>query len=72
MIECPRARECPFYNDRMKNMPALALMYKISFCSNQFDACARYLVAQVLGPQFVPETLFPNQIQKAYEVIAQN
>jgi hypothetical protein len=70
MADCPRARECLFYNDKMKNMTGLALMYKISFCSNQFDTCARYLVAQILGPKAVPEDLMPNQMQKAYEVIA--
>lgn len=72
MSDCPRARECPFYNEKMKNMPSLTLLYKISFCMNQFDTCARYLVAQVLGVKAVPEDLLPNQMQKAHEFIANN
>lgn len=70
MTDCPRARECAFYNDKMSSISGLAPLYKITYCTNQFDACARYLVAQILGTKAVPADLLPNQIQKAYEVIA--
>lgn len=70
MTDCPRARECAFYNDKISSISGLAPLYKITYCANQFDACARYLVAQILGTKAVPADLLPNQIQKAYEVIA--
>ena len=50
-------------------MPALTTLYKINYCMNDFENCARYLVAQVLGQGQVPEDLLPNQKSRAENVI---
>ncbi len=69
MAECPRIKTCPFFNDSMKDMPALTTLYKINYCMNHFENCARYLVAQVLGQAKVPGDLLPNQKTRAEHVI---
>ena len=61
--------QCPFFNDNLKDMPATASLYKDSFCKSNNSNCARYIVFQTLGKSKVPEDLFPNQLQKASELI---
>jgi hypothetical protein len=44
MGECECLAECPFFNDRMKNMPAVAKMYNKNYCHDAYESCARYMV----------------------------
>ena len=32
-------------------------------------ACARYLVAKVMGPEAVPDDLFPNMLERAESLV---
>lgn len=64
MSQCPSLKGCPFFNDKMDNMPALANMYKDRYCTGKFTTCARYKVATEAGKDKVPSNLFPNQIDR--------
>jgi hypothetical protein len=70
MPECPRLAQCPFFNSKLKNMPAIVDMAKAEYCrSGKHETCARYLVARVLGSDGVPENLFPDQADRASAIL---
>lgn len=69
MRECPLLKECPFFNDRMVNMPSTAEIIKKNHCQSYYTKCARYIVLNALGKEKVPSDLFPTQTLKAGELI---
>jgi hypothetical protein len=70
MADCASLAACPFFNDKMANMPAMAVIFKKSYCEGgDFERCARYVVAKALGKPSVPADLFPNQIERAKVLI---
>jgi hypothetical protein len=69
MSVCPSINVCPFYNDKMANMPALANMYKKNYCKSDNESCARWKVATAFGKEAVPLDLFPNQMERAISII---
>ena len=70
MSDCTHLEKCPFFNDRMQSMPATADMNKRRYCRGDFRNCARFRVSQALGKEKVPGDLFPNQSDRASEIIA--
>lgn len=64
MADCECLPRCPFFNDRMAGMPALADSMKKKYCQGGFDQCARHMVFKVLGSASVPLDLFPNQTDR--------
>jgi hypothetical protein len=70
MADCKYIEKCPFFHDKMQNMPSMANTYKKNFCQGDYEACARYMVCSSLGKPSVPADLFPNQQAKAKEIIA--
>ncbi|MDA8121972.1 MAG: hypothetical protein M0Z38_05320 [Deltaproteobacteria bacterium] len=69
MADCKMLEKCIFFNDKMQNMPAVADIYKQNYCRGDFSKCARFMVAEALGKEKVPSTLFPNQVELASEII---
>jgi hypothetical protein len=69
MGNCECMSGCPFFNDKMNNMPAMADMYKKKYCQTDYAGCARYMVMKKLGKPAVPADLFPNQKQRALEIL---
>nr|WP_321406768.1 hypothetical protein [uncultured Carboxylicivirga sp.] len=69
MAVCEKVENCPFFNEKMANMPATAAGYKRKFCLGSNESCARYMVLKSLGGSMVPMDLFPNQIEKAERLI---
>ena len=59
MADCAKLPACPFFHNKMANMPAAADALKRSFCQGKFVDCARFQVSKA-GKQ-VPTDLFPNQ-----------
>lgn len=70
MAECKLLSSCIFFNDKMGNKPGTAAMYKKKYCQGDNMECARYMVFKALGKSKVPDNLFPNQKDRAKEVIA--
>ncbi len=70
MADCDCIAKCPFFNDKMANMPSVAEGMKKKYCHGNFMSCARHMVNVALGSEKVPGTLFPHQVDKAQEVIA--
>ncbi len=69
MSDCPKLQNCPFFNDRMENMPGMSASLKRRYCRGAYDACARYMVYERLGPERVPIDLFPNEADRALILI---
>ena len=70
MVECEALSTCPFFNDKLADMPGTAAVFKRVYCQGAYSACARYLVSKALGKPKVPANLFPNQQDRAREIIA--
>jgi hypothetical protein len=71
MADCANLEKCPFFNDRMGNLPATAEIFKKKFCRSDFESCARLMVSRKLGKEKVPADLLPNQADRAQAIIAQ-
>lgn len=71
MADCECLAGCPFFNDKMQNMPALANIMKNRYCHDDFAHCARHMIFEKLGKEAVPMDLFPNQTDRAEKILAQ-
>ena len=69
MASCECLAGCPFFNDKMEMMPAMSNMYKKNFCLSDYSDCARFMVFKTLGKPSVPVDLFPNQKERAEQII---
>jgi hypothetical protein len=69
MPDCAKLSKCIFFNDKMKNTPSIAELIKKQFCRGDFQKCARYIVGARLGPDKVPNDMFPINIERAMELI---
>ncbi len=69
MTECKYITGCPFFNNKMTNMPKTANLFKERYCKGNNTKCARLMVAKNLGKEKVPLDLYPNQIERAINLI---
>ena len=69
MTACPQLERCPFLHQAEDSMPSLAGVYRRVYCQGCYNSCARFKVHVCLGPQLVPNSLFPNQTWKADTLI---
>ena len=70
MSECECLPGCPFFNDKMKEKPAMSQIYKKRYClGGENEKCARHMVKVAFGSANVPMDLYPNQIEKARELL---
>ena len=71
MAHCEFHERCSFFNGKLPSMPADVDAIKAKYCLSNNLHCARYIVANALGPARMPADLFPPQKDRAYEIIAQ-
>ena len=69
MAECILIETCIFFNDKMAKMPSTAEVYKKVYCRHDHANCARYMVYSAIGRESVPSDLFPNETQRAQNII---
>lgn len=72
MAECILLKKCPFFNDKLKNMPTASDTMKKIYCRWNFKKCARYRVALALGSKGVPADLFPGDARRADDLLVQD
>lgn len=71
MSECEFLQACPFFNDKLKDLPGLTKLYKSTYCLGaEKENCARYIVRNALGKEKVPPDLYPNQLDRAQQLIS--
>lgn len=56
--ECEKLAGCPFFHDKLPNMPTMVESLKRMYCLGDNSKCARHLVSGAGKP--VPTDLFPN------------
>ncbi len=67
---CPLIKTCLFVIQSQKEMPELVEKLKDSYCLKNFDACARKVIADVIGRDKVPAQMMPHQNMWAEQVLA--
>ena len=70
MAECECLAGCIFFNDKMTTLPGLTDLYKADYCRGNNAACARYMVFKAKGRENVPVDLYPNDTDRARQLIA--
>jgi hypothetical protein len=69
VADCECLPGCPFFNDKMKEKPATAEIYKKNFCLGDNTDCARHQVKVAIGKEYVPSDLYPTQQHKVQGII---
>lgn len=72
MATCEKLAKCPFYQDKMSMDFGLGSMYKKKYCEGDKTQCARYMIATTLGPDYVTNNIYPNMVDLAQKMIAEN
>jgi hypothetical protein len=68
MAGCERLLKCSIVNDPTEGAVSVELV-KEKYCNNNYSACARYMVLESVGGDFVPNDLMPEQVERAKEII---
>ncbi|HUX21245.1 MAG TPA: hypothetical protein VMW69_08385 [Spirochaetia bacterium] len=71
MYECPYVDDCTFLSRTIADLPDVAFLMKARHCERGHEACARYILAERLGRERVPDELYPNQMGKAGLILDQ-
>jgi hypothetical protein len=72
MATCEKLSKCPFYQGKMDMDSGIGSMYKMRYCEGDKTTCARYMVSTTVGPDFVTNNLYPNMLEQAKKIIAEN
>ena len=70
MADCNLLETCIFFNDKMGNMPSTAEVVKMRYCREENSGCARHMIYEAVGRGKVPQDLFPNNTERAKQIIA--
>lgn len=69
MHKCEMADHCPFFKDQMAKMPRSTEIMMEMYCEKEYEKCARHIVLIECGSEHVPIDLFPNEFQRAREIV---
>ena len=56
----------------LNNVPAAMDVMKKMYCRHNYKDCARYKIAIELGPDKIPDDLFPKDIARALVLLTQD
>ncbi len=66
--KCELLSCCEFFDFELKSSK-IADRFKQKYCNNCKDACARYMVARSSGLDSIPKGLYPNEYDKALQIL---
>jgi hypothetical protein len=69
MVSCKRLSKCPVVKNSDEEPESISGRIKKKYCYNNFSECARYMVLEAVGGEFVPADLMPDQPGRAKEII---
>lgn len=72
METCEHMDTCNFFFGKMSEQPSTLKLFKARYCTRGKKNCARYVVGLKLGEDYVPNDLFPSQLEKAYAILIKN
>ena len=62
-----------FYNkNKMPIEKGFGAIFRKKYCESVFSVCARFLVAEALGQEYVLDSLYPNMTDVAKRLIENN
>lgn len=67
---CERLGICDFFIYEMK-VDSIAGRFKRRYCHSCKEACAIYMIYSALGASFIPRDLYPNEYNRALDILAQ-
>ncbi len=67
MANCEKLEACPFFTDKMINMPNSANLMKHTYCFGDKMECARYQVST--AGIAVPPDLFPHDHERGQQIL---
>lgn len=67
MKECEKLPKCPFFHDKLPNMPTMVEALKRMYCLGDNAGCARHQVSAAGKP--VPTDLFPNHLHRVVALL---
>ncbi|HMM05661.1 MAG TPA: hypothetical protein PKD52_03200 [Clostridiales bacterium] len=70
-MQCEKLAACPFYNEKMPIDSGLGAMYRKKYCENDRESCARFMVSSAVGKDYVTNSLYPNMVEQAKQIIAE-
>jgi hypothetical protein len=70
MANCECLPGCGFYHDKMVIDKGIGKLYKTQYCEGDSSNCARYTVFKKFGKGTVPVNLYPNQMDRAKNIVA--
>jgi len=68
-MDCPALATCPFFADRLQNMPSTSELLKQRYCRSNYERCARWVVREKLGKEKVPPDLFPHETARMRAIV---
>ena len=68
MKQCAKLAQCPFFHERLPNMPSMVEAIKRKYCTGDSSGCARLQVS--LAGKTVPPDLFPNHAHRIAALLA--
>ena len=71
MTDCERTKKCPYFNEHLKDLKGIQEMWEKKYCRTDKSQCARHMVLEALGSDYVPKLRLPTQIDRANELIAE-
>ena len=69
MEECKLGGKCVLFTKNLVHQPEIAFLMRERHCRRDFEACALYMIAAVLGADKVPHNMYPNQVAQARAII---
>ncbi len=72
MAECECLGGCLFFNDQMKDMAGVAVLFKKRYCLGDNSQCARHMVFKQLGKSCVPADLYPNNVDRVRLILSRD
>ena len=72
MKSCCYLKGCAFFSKINTMDDDVAGFFKETFCLVENSECARRKVAETVGRDYVPESLYPNELNRAEEIISKH
>ena len=69
-MRCKYISKCMFYNkSKMPMEKGFGAIFRKKYCESDFSVCARFLVAETLGQEYISDSLYPNMTDVAEKLI---
>ena len=67
-MDCEMIERCPFFLNSDVRSKAVEML-KTVYCKGSQEGCARHMIATTVGREFVPPSLYPNEVHKVSGII---